>query len=97
MTRERITRRAALLGLTGGGLILSGCDKLSQNPAFKSMLETAEKFSLRGQRLVLNSSAPLARSGVIPMLVSPIWTRPSTRAAATPTVAQSAERRTSLR
>ena len=60
MTRELVTRRAALLGLTGGGLILSGCDKLSQNPAFQSMLETAEKLSLGGQRLVLNSSAPLA-------------------------------------
>src|SRR6478736_8895614 len=59
MTRNSITRRAALLG--AGGLALSGCDQLSQNQTFKKMLESAENLSLSGQRLVLNSSAPLAR------------------------------------
>jgi DMSO/TMAO reductase YedYZ molybdopterin-dependent catalytic subunit len=59
MTRNSITRRAALLGV--GGLALSGCDQLSQNQTFKKMLESAENLSLGGQRLVLNSSAPLAR------------------------------------
>lgn len=62
MTRELITRRAALMGVVGtGGLILSGCDKLSQNQTFQRMLEGAEKLNLGGQRLVLNSSTPLAR------------------------------------
>ena len=62
MTREAITRRAALLGAMGtGGLILSGCDRLSNNQTFQRMLESAEKLNLTGQRLVLNSSAPLAR------------------------------------
>ena len=62
MTRELITRRAALLGAMGtGGLILSGCDKLSENQTFQKMLEGAEKLNLTGQRLVLNSSTPLAR------------------------------------
>jgi DMSO/TMAO reductase YedYZ molybdopterin-dependent catalytic subunit len=62
MTREPITRRAALFGTMGaGGLILSGCDKLSQNVTFQRMLEGAEKLNLTGQRLVLNSSAPLAK------------------------------------
>ena len=57
-----ITRRAALTGLVGtGGLILSGCDRLSQNQTFQRMLEGAEKLNLGGQRLILNSSAPLAR------------------------------------
>jgi DMSO/TMAO reductase YedYZ molybdopterin-dependent catalytic subunit len=62
MTRALITRRAALLGAMGtGGLILSGCDKLSGNQTFQRMLEGAEKLNLTGQRLVLNSSTPLAR------------------------------------
>ena len=62
MTAELITRRAALTGIMGtGGLILSGCDKLSQNQTFQRMLEGAEKLNLTGQRLVLNSSTPLAR------------------------------------
>jgi DMSO/TMAO reductase YedYZ molybdopterin-dependent catalytic subunit len=61
MTREPITRRAALLGAMGTGLILSGCDQLSNNQTFQRMLEGAEKLNLTGQRLVLNSSTPLAR------------------------------------
>src|ERR1700687_1852777 len=59
MTRDSLTRRAALMG--AGGLALSGCDQLSQNKTFQKMLEGAEKLSLNGQRLVLNSSQPLAR------------------------------------
>jgi DMSO/TMAO reductase YedYZ molybdopterin-dependent catalytic subunit len=62
MTRELITRRAALMGAMGtGGLILSGCDKLSENQTFQRMLAGAENLNLTGQRLVLNSSTPLAR------------------------------------
>jgi DMSO/TMAO reductase YedYZ molybdopterin-dependent catalytic subunit len=62
MTRELITRRAALTGIVGtGGLILSGCDQLSSNQTFQRMLEAAEKLNLGGHRLVLNSSSPLAR------------------------------------
>ena len=60
MTRDFLTRRAALLGAMGAGFVLSGCDKLSQNQIFQRMLAGAEKLSLGGQRLVLNSSAPLA-------------------------------------
>jgi DMSO/TMAO reductase YedYZ molybdopterin-dependent catalytic subunit len=62
MTRDLITRRAALTGIMGtGGLILSGCDQLSGNQTFQRMLEAAEKLNLGGHRLVLNSSSPLAR------------------------------------
>src|SRR6266567_6620184 len=59
MTRNSITRRAALIG--AGGLALSGCDQISQNQTFKKLLESAENLSLNGQRLMLGSSAPLAR------------------------------------
>ena len=62
MKGELITRRAALFGTLGtGGLMLSGCDDLGQNRSFARMLEAAEKLSFGGQRLLLNSSAPLAR------------------------------------
>src|SRR5258705_13880313 len=59
MKRDLLPRRAALMGV--GGLALSGCDQLSQNQTFKKLLESAENLSLSGQRLLLNSSAPLAR------------------------------------
>jgi DMSO/TMAO reductase YedYZ molybdopterin-dependent catalytic subunit len=62
MKRELISRRAALSGVIGAGsLALTGCDKLSANNTFQKMLESAENLSLGGQRLVLSSSAPLAR------------------------------------
>ena len=62
MTREFLTRRAALTGAMGAaGLMLAGCDKLSQTQTFQRMLGGAEKLNLAGQRLVLNSSQPLAR------------------------------------
>jgi len=62
MTRETITRRAALTSVLGiGGAMLAGCDKLSQNQTFQKMLETAEHFNLGGQRLALSSGTPLAR------------------------------------
>ena len=56
-----ITRRATLLGIGGSGLMLSGCEKISQIPGFQGMLESAEHLSRGGQRLVLTSSRPLAR------------------------------------
>ena len=62
MTRQLITRRAAVMGaMSAGGLVLAGCDKLNENPAFKNVLAGAEKLNLHGQRLVLTSTAPLAR------------------------------------
>ena len=63
MTRKLLTRRSALTGLVGagGGLLLSGCERIVQIPGMLGMLESAEKLSQRGQRLVLGSSTPLAR------------------------------------
>jgi len=56
-----ITRRMALTGLGASGLVLAGCDKLIENPNFLQMLESAEKLNQSGQRVLLTSSAPLAR------------------------------------
>jgi len=61
MSSSLITRRATLLGIGGSGLMLSGCEKISQIPGFQGMLESAEHLSRGGQRLVLTSSRPLAR------------------------------------
>ncbi len=59
MMETNLTRRAALAAT--GGLVLAGCDKLSQSPTVQKILGSAEKLNLGGQRLVLNSSQPLAR------------------------------------
>jgi DMSO/TMAO reductase YedYZ molybdopterin-dependent catalytic subunit len=59
MTEAILTRRAALAA--AGGLVLVGCDQLSQNDTVQKILASAEKLNLGGQRLVLTSSEPLAR------------------------------------
>jgi DMSO/TMAO reductase YedYZ molybdopterin-dependent catalytic subunit len=61
VTRKLITRRTALTGLGASGLMLAGCDKLMESPSFVKLLEGAEKATQTGQRLVLNSTGPLAR------------------------------------
>lgn len=59
---KRIARRAFVLGgLGGAGLVLSGCDKLTNTNSFFKMIESAEKLSEGAQRLVLSNDAPLAR------------------------------------
>ncbi len=59
MNEAILTRRAALAA--AGGLVLAGCDRLSQNDTVQKILASAEKLNLGGQRLVLTSSEPLAR------------------------------------
>jgi DMSO/TMAO reductase YedYZ molybdopterin-dependent catalytic subunit len=59
MNEAILTRRAALAA--AGGLVLAGCDQLSQNNTVQKILASAEKLNLGGQRLVLTSSEPLAR------------------------------------
>jgi DMSO/TMAO reductase YedYZ molybdopterin-dependent catalytic subunit len=52
-----LSRRAALIGAAGaGGLMLTGCDKLSQSRSFTRVLHTAEQLNLRAQRLILPST-----------------------------------------
>ncbi len=53
-----LSRRSALIGAAGaGGLMLAGCDKLSQSPSFARVLHTAEQLNLRAQRLLLPGTA----------------------------------------
>jgi DMSO/TMAO reductase YedYZ molybdopterin-dependent catalytic subunit len=58
-----VIRRRALLGglaLGGGGLLLSGCDRLNASPGFRNLLEGAEQLHYRSQRLI-GGGAALAR------------------------------------
>jgi DMSO/TMAO reductase YedYZ molybdopterin-dependent catalytic subunit len=62
MTSRILTRRQMLLHGSSvlGGLLLAGCDRLTNAPAFRRMLESAETLTYRSQRLLLGSGA-LAR------------------------------------
>ena len=59
MRQPIFTRRSVLAA--AGGLVLAGCDKLSQSVTVQKILGGAEQINLSGQRLVLTSSQPLAR------------------------------------
>jgi DMSO/TMAO reductase YedYZ molybdopterin-dependent catalytic subunit len=62
MTSRILTRRQMLLRGSSvlGGLLLAGCDRLTNAPSFRRMLESAEGLTYRSQRLLLRSGA-LAR------------------------------------
>src|SRR6266702_855780 len=62
MTSRILTRRQMLLRGSSvlGGLLLAGCDRLTNAPPFRRMLESAETLTYRSQRLLLGSGA-LAR------------------------------------
>ncbi|HEV7444737.1 MAG TPA: molybdopterin-dependent oxidoreductase [Steroidobacteraceae bacterium] len=62
MTSRILTRRQMLLRGSSvlGGLLLAGCDRLTNAPSFRRMLESAEGLTYRSQRLLLGSGA-LAR------------------------------------
>lgn len=53
-----ISRRSLVAGATtGAGLLLSGCDKLAQNPRFMDLLGTGEKLTYRVQRSISDRAA----------------------------------------
>lgn len=62
MTRNLLTRRRFLVGSTLGAsaLALSGCDVLEQNPDVGSVIRSAEKLTMKAQRLLQGRDA-LAR------------------------------------
>jgi DMSO/TMAO reductase YedYZ molybdopterin-dependent catalytic subunit len=60
--KARIDRRKLMAGTTGalGGLLLGGCDRLSENTTVQRVLASAEGVTRQMQRL-LSGSEPLAR------------------------------------
>jgi DMSO/TMAO reductase YedYZ molybdopterin-dependent catalytic subunit len=62
MTTLRVSRRALIGGASAtiGGLLLAGCDRLSQAPDFQKFVGSAEGLTYGAQRLLL-SGQPLAR------------------------------------
>ena len=59
---ERITRRRmiASLGAGAGGLLLSGCDRISRSAGFQQVQSSAQDLTMGAQRLVIDRNA-LAR------------------------------------
>jgi DMSO/TMAO reductase YedYZ molybdopterin-dependent catalytic subunit len=84
MTSRILTRRQMLVRGTSalGGLLLTGCDRLSNSPSFRAMLESAEGLSYRAQRLLVGHNA-LARefkeSDLSPVFRSNGTSNPDTR------------------
>jgi DMSO/TMAO reductase YedYZ molybdopterin-dependent catalytic subunit len=62
MSRLIVSRRSLVASAAAGlgGLMLSGCDRLSKAPSFMKVLDSAEGLTYRAQRL-LQSGQPLAR------------------------------------
>jgi DMSO/TMAO reductase YedYZ molybdopterin-dependent catalytic subunit len=58
MTRLIWTRRQMLLRGSAalGGMMLAGCDRLSQSPSFLHVLSSAERVTYRAQRLLVGQS-----------------------------------------
>ena len=59
MSKPALSHRRLIAG-AGAGLLLSGCDRLNESPAFRSLLQQAEGLHLRSQRLIAGPDA-LAR------------------------------------
>lgn len=54
-----ITRRGLIgsLAAGAGGLLLSGCDRINANPAVRGLLQSAERLTMRAQRVVADRHA----------------------------------------
>lgn len=79
-----IVSRRRLIGagvLGAGGLVLSGCDRLNANPAFKDLLRQAEGLHMRSHRLV--GADALARE-YAPSEMSPVFRANGNREVADP-------------
>jgi DMSO/TMAO reductase YedYZ molybdopterin-dependent catalytic subunit len=73
-----VTRRALVGGLAvGAGGLLSGCDRLGQNPQFRALLDTGERGNYALQRLLQDRTA-LAQE-FAPSQRSPIFRSNGTR------------------
>lgn len=74
-----ISRRKLIggIGVSAGGLLVSGCDRLDASPDFRETLRLGEALTYRAQRLIMNRSA-LARE-YSPDQRSPIFRANGTR------------------
>ena len=83
MTLTGFSRRGLITGVgAAGGLLLSGCDRLSQAPKFMDFIGGAEGLTLRAQRLAL-SGGQLAREYTLKDL-SPTFKANGTKQPRTP-------------
>ncbi|MEA3062882.1 MAG: hypothetical protein QOJ94_2663 [Sphingomonadales bacterium] len=59
---ERVSRRRMMgsLGAGAGGLLLSGCDRITRSDTFQAMQTSAQQLTMEAQRLVIDRAA-LAR------------------------------------
>ncbi|MCW3796693.1 molybdopterin-dependent oxidoreductase [Sphingomonas sp. BN140010] len=90
-----IDRRQLILA-SGSALLLSGCDRLNGNPAFRQVLRSAEGLTMRAQRLVTDRTALAREYSEADM--SPIFRSNGTRLPDTPDYARHlAERFTNYR
>ena len=61
MNRLALSRRRLIAGSASlGGLMLAGCDRLSNSPSFKSFIGHGEDLTFASQRLLLTGQ-PLAK------------------------------------
>jgi hypothetical protein len=75
MSSDRLHRRGLLKALAAlGGLAASGCDRLSNEPRFRSVLDAANSLTYRAQRLLIgadrsrpNIARPISRRRFAPM------------------------------
>jgi DMSO/TMAO reductase YedYZ molybdopterin-dependent catalytic subunit len=84
MSQDGFSRRGLITagGLALGGLMLSGCDRLSRAPAFQDFIGGAQGLTFRAQRLVL-AGQPLARE-FSPKDLSPVFKANGTMRPRTP-------------
>lgn len=87
-----ITRRTLVGSLAaGGGLLLTGCDKLDRSPAFRDLLRSGEHLTMRAQRIITDRTA-LAREFSAADL-SPVFRSNGTRMPSSPEYAAHAANR----
>lgn len=74
--------RRRFIATGASGLLLTGCDKLDQNQAFKGVLRSAEKLTMSSQRLIGGREALAREYGEVDM--SPVFRSNGTRQPNTP-------------
>ena len=74
--------RRRFIATGASGLLLTGCDKLDENQAFKGVLRSAEKLTMRSQRLIGGREALAREFGEADM--SPVFRSNGTRQPNTP-------------